>query len=1074
MKRLITIVLLLISASGITQSIVNRASQANTVADARLQATFNLLVPRYQDTILANVPYFPGVGGNRGLDSCGQIIFTYDVNNFWARACNPKRWVRVAPDQVLPDGVYSGGNVAWTGTGLDFVETAAIYVLNGVITNSSTATLSLDASDPINNRIDLIGLGPTGPVKITGVPSANPQEPSYNPQVFIRRAAVLVGAGAVVPTITTQIVYDEDLGLPDEWTPSSNGTVDFANTNTPFHLTIDANVTGLDSSKRIKFNFSDTVNSAIRGSLLGWIRLATAMPVNQNLFIQLFYQGAPVSIQLPFTSYGLIRSTSAQYQPFIFPFPSFGASNIVFDEIRIIPTGGGTFPDFKLDFIQFQTGFAPITTKRDFGVEDNFAYSPRQFDFNQSTFRFNNVGKFTVDVANTSDTAVAFRRNGIDILRLDGTSNQVFVFTLIAGTNGDPSMVISTDGTRVNNGHFIQFGNAADIRAYQYPLFIRKSYPALNSNPELNAGIILENDTLNANGLDSALYHPLSIRFTSTVTNFSTQKLFIDGRGAIFSGFIPHTATADSFVVRKNGYYQAMTLAEMQALIGGGSVSSIATNNGSGITGGTITSSGTLAIDTSIISTKANVIAQILANGTFRNSNVGSSFRLAIPNTNQIKTFRVLNGILADSSTSNTISIQVDSSQYATKAFVNSVAGGGGFTGVTSVSVVSANGFAGSVANSTTTPAITLTTTITGTLKGNGTSISAAAGSDINTTFGSQTQNLFYASPNGSSGTPSFRPIVAADIPTLNQNTTGTAATITGISTVPHGGTGLSTLTAYALMAAGTTTTGNMQQVSGVGTSGQVLTSNGAAALPTWQNSATGVASITGTAGQVIASASTGAVTLSLPQSILTTSTPTFRSLTLGGTAATTPLTFTTNTDAAAAAGRWYYNTTRLGFSLAATILRVPLTNDVTPANGQIPIGNGTNYTVAAISPSNNTMVITNGAGSITIGLNMTPFALTDGATITWNAANGFNARVTLGGSGRTLTITNPVAGATYTIVITQDATGSRTITTWPTGIRWPNGTAPTLTATANAVNIVSFYYNGTNFFGTFQPNPFQ
>lgn len=45
---------------------------------------------------------------------------------------------------------------------------------------------------------------------------------------------------------------------------------------------------------------------------------------------------------------------------------------------------------------------------------------------------------------------------------------------------------------------------------------------------------------------------------------------------------------------------------------------------------------------------------------------------------------------------------------------------------VTTVSVVSANGFAGTVANPSTTPAITLTTTITGLLKGNGTAISAA------------------------------------------------------------------------------------------------------------------------------------------------------------------------------------------------------------------------------------------------------------------------------------------------------------------------------------------------------------
>ena len=52
---------------------------------------------------------------------------------------------------------------------------------------------------------------------------------------------------------------------------------------------------------------------------------------------------------------------------------------------------------------------------------------------------------------------------------------------------------------------------------------------------------------------------------------------------------------------------------------------------------------------------------------------------------------------------------------------------GGGSGTVTSVSVVSANGLAGTVATATTTPAITLSTSITGVLKGNGTAISAAA-----------------------------------------------------------------------------------------------------------------------------------------------------------------------------------------------------------------------------------------------------------------------------------------------------------------------------------------------------------
>ncbi len=50
------------------------------------------------------------------------------------------------------------------------------------------------------------------------------------------------------------------------------------------------------------------------------------------------------------------------------------------------------------------------------------------------------------------------------------------------------------------------------------------------------------------------------------------------------------------------------------------------------------------------------------------------------------------------------------------------------------------------------------------------------------------------------------------------------------------GGTGLTSMTAYALLTGGTTATGSLQQISGVGTSGQVLTNGTTSALPTWQN----------------------------------------------------------------------------------------------------------------------------------------------------------------------------------------------------------------------------------------------
>jgi hypothetical protein len=58
--------------------------------------------------------------------------------------------------------------------------------------------------------------------------------------------------------------------------------------------------------------------------------------------------------------------------------------------------------------------------------------------------------------------------------------------------------------------------------------------------------------------------------------------------------------------------------------------------------------------------------------------------------------------------------------------------------------------------------------------------------------------------------------------------------------TVGQGGTGDSTLTAYAVICGGTTSTAALQNVSGVGTSGQVLVSQGASALPQWTTASTG------------------------------------------------------------------------------------------------------------------------------------------------------------------------------------------------------------------------------------------
>jgi hypothetical protein len=115
-------------------------------------------------------------------------------------------------------------------------------------------------------------------------------------------------------------------------------------------------------------------------------------------------------------------------------------------------------------------------------------------------------------------------------------------------------------------------------------------------------------------------------------------------------------------------------------------------------------------------------------------------------------------------------------------------AGGGGSGTVTKVSVVSANGLAGTVANDSTTPAISLSTTITGVLKGDGTAISAATantdyqspitltttGSSGAATFNGTTLNIPQYTGGGGGGGPILESqIIISQNYTLTSNTNG-------------------------------------------------------------------------------------------------------------------------------------------------------------------------------------------------------------------------------------------------------------------------------------------------------------
>jgi hypothetical protein len=153
-----------------------------------------------------------------------------------------------------------------------------------------------------------------------------------------------------------------------------------------------------------------------------------------------------------------------------------------------------------------------------------------------------------------------------------------------------------------------------------------------------------------------------------------------------------------------------------------------------------------------------------------------------------------------------------------------------------------------------TTNALTATTFI-GALTGNADTVTTNANlAGPITSVGNATS---VAAQTGTGSTFVMQASPTLTTPNIGTPSAGVLTNCTGLP-VAGGGTGVATLTAYAVICGGTTATGAVQSIASVGTSGQVLTSNGAGALPTFQAAAGGGITIgttaitSGTSGRVL------------------------------------------------------------------------------------------------------------------------------------------------------------------------------------------------------------------------------
>lgn len=429
-----------------------------------------------------------------------------------------------APEPFIATYLIDGGQIAWQ-QDYDYSVSAVNYVILGVTYHSDGDNITLAIADPIFDRIDLVVVDTNGDIiVITGTPSANPQQPSYDPSIQIPLGFISVTANTTTdPCAALVAVYQENLGTPSEYNITSTDVSIVVNDNSdPKAGTLaikgtNTNTTGiayltLATSSPTLINNVKQLDLYIK-SLNSW----GASNKGKGFAVQFRNASGFIGNQIIIKAkgtYGFDSSVLTGYQQVAIPMTDFGLiSTSEFTEIRItaISYGGSNGNNSQLNFL-IDDILLEVNCINDFNPFEE------TITLLQNTITGHKIGDYTnekgevVDINETPTTIVDNLDNTYTYTSEDGTQTIIDVtgplYTVDNGLSESPSGNFQLGGTLIqyttisHAGNYIEFSAGGFDRTYlkggQYDISCNTATPLtverINGNSPV--GIFQVNNSL--------------------------------------------------------------------------------------------------------------------------------------------------------------------------------------------------------------------------------------------------------------------------------------------------------------------------------------------------------------------------------------------------------------------------------------------------------------------------------------------------------------------------------------------------------------------------------------------------